>query len=114
MGMTPNQAKRLGTLIAKARARKGISLRDLATEVGVHSSWIGFLEQGRFIDPAPDRLARLAEALDIEPSRIDRIAKGAVAEGLPGIRTYFRAKYDLTPEQVDQIERYVKRLRRAP
>jgi len=114
MGMTPTQARQLGALIAKARARAGVSLRELASHVGVHSSWIGFVEQGRFVDPAPDRLARLAEALDVEPARIDRIAKGALAGGLPGMRTYFRAKYDLTPDQAAQVERYVKRLRKAP
>jgi hypothetical protein len=64
---------------------------------------------GRFLDPAPDRLARLAEALDIEPARIDRITKGSMADSLPEVRTYFRAKYGLTPEQSEQIERYVER-----
>ena len=86
MGMTPNQAKQLGALIAKARARIGLSLRDLAGELDVHASWLGHLEQGRYVDPAPDRLARIAEILDIEPSRIDRIAKGAVAESLPELQ----------------------------
>ncbi|HXZ71576.1 MAG TPA: helix-turn-helix transcriptional regulator [Streptosporangiaceae bacterium] len=114
MSMTSSQARRLGLLVAKARGRKAVSLRDLAWQVGVHTSWLGRLEQGDFADPAPDRLARVAEALDIEPERIDRITKGAVADGLPGMRTYFRAKYALSPEQVAQIERYVNRLRRAP
>jgi transcriptional regulator with XRE-family HTH domain len=113
MSMTQAQAKQLGRLIARARTRKNRSLRELAAELGVHSSWLGFLEQGRYLDPAPDRLARLAQVLDIAPARIDRITKGAVSEGLPDMRTYFRAKYDLTPEQAAQVERYVKRLRRA-
>ncbi len=112
MSMTNAQAKQLGTLIARARLRQNRSLRELAAALGVHSSWLGFLEQGRFLDPAPDRLARLAQALDIAPGRIDRITKGAVSEGLPDMRTYFRAKYDLTPEQAAQVERYVERLRR--
>lgn len=114
MSMTPSQAKQLGSLVAKARSRKGVSLRDLAWRVGVHTSWLGRLEHGDFADPAPDRLARVADALDIEPERIDRITKGAMAEGLPGMRTYFRAKYELTPEQVEQVERYVRRMRRQP
>lgn len=114
MSMTPSQARQLGSIFAKARARKGVSLRDLAWQVGVHTSWLGRLEHGDFADPAPDRLARVAEELDIEPERIDRITKGAVADGLPGMRTYFRAKYDLTPEQIEQVERYVKRLEKKP
>lgn len=113
MGMTPSQAKQLGTVVARARARKGLSLRELATELGVATAWIGFLEQGRYVDPAPDRLARIAEVLDIEPGRIDRLTKGAMTAGLPAPRAYFRAKYDLSAEQAEQVERYIERLRRA-
>jgi len=107
--MTPAQAKQLGSLIAKARTRKGLSYRALALQLGVAFGWLAELEAGRFVDPAPDRLARLAEALDIEPARIDRITKGSMADSLPEVRTYFRAKYGLTPEQSAQIEHYVKR-----
>ena len=114
MGMTPTQAKQLGAVVAKARAKKGWSIRDLATRLNVHSSWVGFLEQGRYVDPAPDRLARIGELLDIEPGRMDRLTRGAVSEGLPELGTYFRAKYDLSPEQIEQVERYVRRLRRQP
>jgi transcriptional regulator with XRE-family HTH domain len=109
MSMTAAQAKQLGTLIAKARARKGLSYRALALQLGVAYGWLAELEMGRFLDPAPDRLARLAEALDIEPARIDRITKGSMADSLPEVRTYFRAKYGLSPEQSEQIERYVER-----
>lgn len=111
MGMTPTQAKQLGAVIAKARAKKGLSIRELAAQLEVHASWVGFLEQGRYVDPAPDRLARIAELLDIDASRMDRLTRGAVSEGLPELRTYFRAKYDLTPEEIEQVERYVRRLR---
>ena len=113
MGMTPQQAERLGRLIAKARSRKGLSLRELEEQIGLPRSWLGYLEQGRSLTVAPDRLARLAAALDIEPTRIDRITQGALTEGLPDTRAYFRAKYDLTPDQIAKIERYIERLRRA-
>jgi transcriptional regulator with XRE-family HTH domain len=114
MSMTPTQAKQLGAVVAKARTKKGWSIRELAKQLGVHASWVGFLEQGRYVDPAPDRLARIAELLDIEPGRMDRLTQGAVSEGLPELGTYFRAKYDLSPQQIEQIERYVKRLRSKP
>ncbi len=109
MSMTQAQAKQLGTLMAKARRRKGLSHRALALQLGVAYGWLSELEMGRFLDPAPGRLARLAEALDIEPNKIDRITKGSMADSLPEVRTYFRAKYGLTPEQSAQIEHYVKR-----
>ena len=85
----------------------------MAVELGVANGWIAELENGRYLDPAPDRLARLAEVLDIDSGRIDRITKGAMTEGLPGARTYFRAKYDLKPEEIAKVERYIERLRRA-
>ena len=111
MSMTSSQAKQLGVVIARARMKRGLSIRELATQLDVHASWVGFLEQGRYVDPAPDRLARIAELLDIDSARMDRLTRGAVAEGLPELGTYFRAKYDLTPEQIEQVERYVRRLR---
>jgi transcriptional regulator with XRE-family HTH domain len=113
MSMTAAQARQLGKLVASARKKARLSSRALATELGVANGWIAELENGRFVDPAPDRLARLAEVLDIEPSRIERLTKGAMAEGLPGARAYFRAKYDLSAEDVAKVERYIDRLRRA-
>jgi transcriptional regulator with XRE-family HTH domain len=113
MSLSTTQAKQLGALVAGARAKKGLSLRALAAELGIGTTWLAELEAGKYLEPAPDRLAQLAEALDIKASRIDRLAKGAVTEGLPELRTYFRAKYDLSPEEIEKVERYVKRLRRA-
>lgn len=109
MSITAAQAKQLGTIIAKARARKGLSIRELASQLEVHASWVGFLEQGHYLDPAPDRLARIAELLDIEPRRIDRLTRGTMADSLPAVRAYFRTKYGLSPEQGDRMERYFKR-----
>lgn len=114
MSMTPTQAKQLGAAVTRARAKKGWSIRELAKQLNVHASWVGFLEQGRYVDPAPDRLARIAELLGIEAGRMDRLTRGAVSEGLPELGTYFRAKYDLSPEQIKQVQRYVRRLRRQP
>src|SRR5690349_14720290 len=115
MVMTAAKAKQLGELIAAARYEKGVSLRTLEAELGIPRSWLSDVEQGLFTGPpSPDRLARVAEALEIEPSCVDRLTDGAVAEGLPGIRAYFRAKYDVTPEQAARIERYVKRMQIRP
>lgn len=54
----------------------------------------------------------LGEALDIDPVRLDRLTRGAVAGELPEPRVYFRAKLALTPEQSDQVARYIERLRK--
>lgn len=115
MTMTLIQARDLGRIIRTARRRKRLSKRALAWQVGVNPSWLGRVENGEYMNPASDRLARIAELLDIEPGRMDRLTGVSMGETLPGMRTYFRAKYDdLTPEQIERIERYVERLRRAP
>jgi transcriptional regulator with XRE-family HTH domain len=111
--MTRIQAKRLGRIIGAARRRRGLSIRVLAAELDAASSWLTELEHGHFVDPAPDRLARLAEMLDIEPAQIDRITRGSMADSLPEVRTYFRAKYGFTSEESEQVARYVKRLRKG-
>jgi transcriptional regulator with XRE-family HTH domain len=107
MGMTPAQAKRLGTLIARTRAATGLSVRGLAKEVGVGVGWIAELEAGVYADPSPAALARLAEVLNLDPQRIDRLTKGTVADSLPDVRVYFRAKYgtQLSPAEAQQLLR---------
>ncbi len=111
MSMTPAQAESLGALIVKARARKGLTMRALAAQIGVAVGWIAKLEAGQFVDPASDRLAKLSSLLDIPPSRINRITGGAMTNGLPEPRVYFRAKLGLTAEETDEVERHIRRLR---
>jgi transcriptional regulator with XRE-family HTH domain len=113
MSMTPAQAKKLGQLIARTREARGIGMRELALMVGVSLGWISEFEAGRYLDTSPGRLARIAEALNLDPTRLDRFTGGTMANSLPNLKTYFRAKYDLTPEQIAQVEQYVRRLRRA-
>jgi transcriptional regulator with XRE-family HTH domain len=101
-------------MIRTARKRKHLSLRTLGWQAGVDPSWLNRVEGGEYRDPARDRLARIAELLDIPPERMDRLTGQTMGDTLPGMRTYFRAKYDdLTPEQIERIERYVERLRKA-
>jgi transcriptional regulator with XRE-family HTH domain len=114
MSMTSAQAKQSGDLIHKARLAKGLSLRDLELQLGIPRSSLSALEQGRSLRVAPDRLVRLAELLDIAPARLDHATRRTVADSLPEVRTYFRAKYGLTAEQSEQVARYVRRLRSKP
>lgn len=114
MSMTQAQATQLGKLIAAARIKKGLSLRDIEDRLGIARAWLGRLEQGQTLSVVSDRLARIADLLDIEPARIDRVTKGAVAGGLPEVRTYFRAKYGLSSADVEQIEQYARQFIEPP
>lgn len=111
MSMTQAQAKKLGNLISRTRLEQGLSTRDLAVKVGVHHSWIGYLEQGRYVSPAADRLAVVAQTLGIAPDQIARINLHVLSAGLPAPRSYFRAKYGLSAQEAQQVERYIEDLR---
>lgn len=109
--MTDAQARKLGAIVSRARTRKGLSLREAAAKIGISYVWLNDLECGRYSDPAPDRLGRLAEVLGIDPVAIDRVNHGVLANSLPDVRTYFRAKEGLSPRQLDEVEATLKRLR---
>lgn len=109
--MTDSQARRLGELIGKARSAHGYSYEALADLSGFNHAWLYKLEQGRMNQPAPDRLARLAELLDIDPVRIDRITKDHLADSLPSTRVYFRSREKLSPAALDELDLAVEAIR---
>jgi len=109
--MTDAQAKRLGRLIQQARLAKGWSLVTAMEHTGIDSSWLNRLERGMYADPAPDRLALLAEALGIDPVAIDRASRDHLADSLPAVRTYFRSKEKLSPEALDEVEQALAEIR---
>jgi transcriptional regulator with XRE-family HTH domain len=105
--MTTKQAKALGALIRAARERRGLSLRALEAETGLPLSWLVYLEAGRSLEPLPDRVARLAESLEIDPARIDTVSGNYLARSLPAVRTYFRSKGKATNAELDELERVI-------
>jgi len=111
--MTEVQARELGRLIKQARRSRKLSLRALDELTGASYGWLARLERGLMLAPAPSKLTRVAEALSIAPERIDRITRGRISRDLPPIRTYFRAKYQLTPHEITQIEEVFDQIRRG-
>lgn len=110
--MTEAQAKRLGALLVRSRERQGLSIRGLAERSDVPFPWLSRIEQGSFTHPAADRLARVIEALDIDPARIDRASHNYLAGSLPSVRTYFRSKEKASPEQIAEIEAAIRKIRK--
>jgi len=109
--MTDKQASALGALIRVARHRKRLTLHGLAEQTGYDYSWLHRLESGHYTSPNPMHLARIAEALDIDPARIDRVSRDHLASSMPTMRTYFRSKEKLSSEAVDEVERAVADIR---
>lgn len=102
--MKEAQALRLGQLILRARTRRGWSLATLQEHTGIPDVWLNRVERGLYLQPAPERLAKVAEVLGIDPLAIDRSSQNHLALSLPSVRTYFRSTTKATPEQLDEIE----------
>jgi transcriptional regulator with XRE-family HTH domain len=111
--MTEVQARELGRLVKQARRARKLSLRALDELTGASYGWLSRLERGQMTAPAPSKLTKVAEVLDIPPERIDRITRGKVSSDLPAIRTYFRTKYKLNPQEITQIEEVFDQIRRG-
>jgi transcriptional regulator with XRE-family HTH domain len=109
--MTEQELQRLGRRIIHRRRNHGLALRVLAAKAGVDYTWLHRLEQGAIAEPDPAKVTMVLDALELSGGR--RLTT-ELAQRLPGMRTYFRTKYELTPEQVDRVARYVERLRRQP
>jgi transcriptional regulator with XRE-family HTH domain len=110
--MTEAQSRQLGRLFKRARKAKKLSLRDVDELSTASDHWLSRLERGLMKSPAPTKLTDVARVLGIPPERIDLITHGQVSRQLPPIRTYFRAKYQLTTEEIQQIEEVFDRIRR--
>jgi transcriptional regulator with XRE-family HTH domain len=110
--MTAVQARELGRLVKRTRRARKLSLRALDELTGVSYGWLGMLERGMITKPAPSKLTKVAEALGIPMERIDRMTRGKVSSDLPAIRTYFRTKYKLDPQEIRQIEEVFDQIRR--
>ncbi len=109
--MEPEQAKRLGTYLREARQAKGLSARQLGDLTDINDATIVRFENGSFTAPAPDKLARIAEALDLSIADVFALAEYASPSELPSFTPYLRTKYrDLPDDAVEQIEKYVARL----
>lgn len=91
----------VGVMIREARQARGISLRQLATRVGIHFSHLSKIENGR--DPIGQKpLTRIAEELGVDPDLmlgeaghqaapfrvLGRIAAGQPIEAIEDIETF--------------------------
>ena len=111
--MDREQAKKLGTYLQNARQAKGLSLIALAEQCDVADSTISRIETGAFRAPAADKLAQIAEALDVPLADVFAMAEYAVPADLPSFMPYMRSKYKELPDAaLDDIERYAQKLAR--
>lgn len=105
----------LGDAIRNARKGKGLSLRALERLVGVSNAHLSQLETGRIEHPSMALLYSIAEALDLDYQLLLRLAghlEPSSSKGVtvPGVA--FRGSADLTPEEADEVVRFIEQLKR--
>lgn len=109
--MSPEHAQRLGAYLRARREQLGLSIRGVAERIEVEPTTVMRLEQGKFLAPAPDKLRRLALALNLAPNDLFVMADYVQPNELPSPALYLRAKYpDLPPEALEEAERYLAQL----
>ena len=107
--MTAQQARAFGVFIRNRREALGISQTQLARMVETRDSTINRLETGTFSAPRPDKLARIADYLQLDLADVFAMVGYAVPRELPTPLPYFRAKYpDLPQEAIDEIETHLR------
>jgi transcriptional regulator with XRE-family HTH domain len=109
--MDDKRAKKLGKMLRDRREATGLSSRGLADRAKVDQVTVLRFELGAYAAPAPDKLARVAEALGLTLADVFAMADYAVPTDLPSFAPYMRTKYrDLPSEDIDLIEAYAAEL----
>jgi HTH-type transcriptional regulator, competence development regulator len=118
--MTPKDLNRLslGDYLAALRAAKRLSLREIeeATDNAVSNAYLSQLEHGKITRPSPNILHSLASVLGVSYETLMEKAGYIIpirekpAESRHGRVAAF-AKEDLTPEEEDELLRYLGYLR---
>lgn len=116
MGMSQAQLNELGRVIARKRAKAKLTQRSLAEKARVTHPTILRMERGEFMRPDPEKLQRIAEALDLNAGDFFALAGYIHADHLPSLVPYLRAKFegDLSAKDRKDIERYVEQKRGKP
>lgn len=109
----PRNLQALGKLIARERARQGLSLETLGNAAGGNRTTIMRLERGEFTRPDPEKLQRIARALDLDPADLFALAGYRPSDDLPGFVPYLEAKFGdgLTASDRRELERDLQRRR---
>lgn len=109
----PANLKTLGKLISRERARQGLSLEMLGNAAGGTRTTIMRLERGEFGRPDPEKLQRIARALDLDAADLFALAGYRPSDDLPSFVPYLVAMFgnELTASDRRELERDVERRR---
>lgn len=102
----------LSQQLRRERARSGMTVRQLAEASGIHPATVSRLESGQIAKPQPDHLQRLARAFGIDVEDLYATAGYLAGDTLPELTPYLRAKYGLTPEKANEVDRFMRYIAR--
>lgn len=109
-----------GSVLQRIRRAKGMSQRETARAIDMDYTYFSRLENDRFESkPTRETVQKVAKALGCEPDETSELlaAAGRIDEEMerlarnagerPELKRLYRAVSGLTPEQIEQIEKYV-------
>jgi transcriptional regulator with XRE-family HTH domain len=104
----------LGRKLAKARAEKNWSLREVERRTGINNAHLSQIETGAIERPAPNMLWALAEVYELDLRELMRMSGHveAAAKGTPGsvVGMALRKLGELSTEQQKQVLEFMKDL----
>jgi len=92
----------LGSLLQSKRQAAGLTLTQLALQLGVSRPYLSRLEHGEYRHPSPRVLTHLAKGLDISLEDLYALTGYLLPKDLPEFGPYLRAKHPDWPERVLQ------------
>jgi transcriptional regulator with XRE-family HTH domain len=101
----------LGEFVRTRRQSMSLSLADAAEASDLDPSYWNKLENGHYQSPAPQHLQTIADVLNVPTEDLYGLAGYDIPKRLPSFQPYLRAKYDLPPEAIADLERYFDFLR---
>jgi transcriptional regulator with XRE-family HTH domain len=109
--MQEEQAERFGKWLRERRQEAGMSTTQLAKMAETTDGTIVRIEQGKISAPAPDKLSRIAAALDLSLADVYAMAGYAVPGDLPTFQPYLRRKYrDMPVEAIEDLDEAFARI----
>lgn len=105
---------RLGPVFHRLRIERSIPARKLSKETGLSSSYLSYLERGRFQEIGLDKFARLILALKISADQV--LAEAGYLPkhpaNLPDTESYLRDRYKLSGASLETATAFLEFLAR--
>jgi transcriptional regulator with XRE-family HTH domain len=111
--MAPPLSLQLGRFLKERRTALGLSTYQVAELADVPQSTIVRFELGQYAAPRPEKLSRIAGALQLPVAEVFAQMGYVNASDLPEMETYLRIKYGIEPEKINQIMNMTRRVLRS-